>query len=67
MSVSALFEFFADNPPSISIAGGVLLIIFSVLTAPFDASTTGFLRSAGILFVLLGFILQVLWLVMESR
>ncbi len=66
MSWEALFEFFADNPPSIAIAGGVLMIMMSVFTAPFDVSTTGFLRAAGILFMLIGFILQVLWLFRES-
>ena len=67
LSLETIFEFLADNPPSIAIAGGVLLILVSAFTAIFDASTTSSLRSAGVLFVLLGFVLQVAWLAKESH
>jgi len=62
MAWEAVFEFFAGNPPSIAIAGGILLLLMSAATAPLDASTTDTLRSGGFLLIILGFILQVLWL-----
>jgi hypothetical protein len=61
----AVFEFFADNPPSIAIAGGILLFLVSALTAP-DRSTTDALRSAGLLLFVIGFILQILWLFRDA-
>ena len=46
MAWEAVFEFFAGNPPSITIAGGILLLLVSALTAPIDASTTDTLQTA---------------------
>lgn len=66
--VSAIFEFIAENPPTAMIAGGVLLIVLSIFTAPFETNTTEFLRSIALWLIGGGFILQVIWLIFhESR
>jgi hypothetical protein len=67
MDIEAIFEFVADNPPMGMIAGGILLIVLSVLTVLFDPNTTGFLRTVGLSLIGLGFILQVLWLYLRNR
>lgn len=67
MSVSALFEFVADNPPTALIAGGILLIVLSIVTGTVDVSTTEFLRNIALLLIGMGFFLQVLWLILKYR
>jgi len=67
MDVEAIFEFVADNPPMGLIAGGILLIVLSIFTGLVDINTTEFLRTVGLLLIGLGFILQVLWLVLRYR
>jgi hypothetical protein len=67
MDIEAIFQFVADNPPSAMIIGGILLIVLSVFTAPVDSNTTGFLRGIALLLVGLGFLLQVLWLIIRRR
>ncbi|MGD9130139.1 MAG: hypothetical protein PVH73_01030 [Candidatus Bathyarchaeota archaeon] len=67
MSVSAIFEFVAENPPTFLIGGGILLIVLSIFTGPFDVSTTEFIRNIALVLIGLGFILQVLWLVLRYR
>jgi hypothetical protein len=67
MELEAIFQFVADNPPSAMIIGGILLIVLSVFTAQVDPSTTGSLRSIAVLLVGLGFLLQVLWLIIRRR
>lgn len=57
MDVSAIFEFVAENPPMAFIMGEILLIVLSILTAPFDPSTTGFLRNISLILIALGFLL----------
>lgn len=67
MDVEAVFEFVADNPPMAMIVGGILLIVLSIFTEVVNMSTTEFLRTIGLLLIGLGFILQVLWLVLKYR
>jgi hypothetical protein len=67
MSVRAIFEFVAENPPTAMIAGGILLIVLSVFTGPVDVETTEFLRNVALVLIGLGFILQVLWLALRYR
>ena len=67
MDVEAIFEFMADNPPAIMIAGGLLLIVLSVFTAAVDLATTDFLRTIALWLIGLGFLLQVLWLVFRRH
>ena len=67
MDIEAIFQFVADNPPAAMIVGGVLLIVLSVLTAVVDPTTTEFLRNIGLWLIGLGFLLQVLWLVLRRR
>jgi len=65
--ISAVFEFIAENPPTAMIVGGILLVLISILTAPFDVSTTEFLRNLAIWLIAGGFILQILWLILRER
>jgi hypothetical protein len=51
-----IIKIFADNPPSILFALGFVLLLLGYL-----ANNTGMI-DAGWIFVILGFILQVLWL-----
>ena len=67
LDIEAMFEFVADNPPMAMIVGGIFLILVSVLVAPFDPDTTGFLRNISLWLIGLGFILQVLWLILTNR
>lgn len=53
--VKSIFEFFADNPPTACIIGGILLLIFSPAYAPFGVW--------GWILIIIGVILQVLWLI----
>ena len=54
--IEAIFEIFADNPPSIAIAiGGLMLLI------GYTAEIQG-LITAGWVFFFFGVILQILWL-----
>ncbi len=66
MSVEAVFKFVANNPPSALIAGGILFAVLSVITAPFDPSSTEFLRGYAPWMIGGGFILQVVWLVLRA-
>ena len=54
--IEAVFEIFADNPPSIAIALGGLMLLVGFLMKE------GGLITAGWVFSFAGFILQVLWL-----
>ncbi|MEM2087942.1 MAG: hypothetical protein QXF52_04625 [Thermoproteota archaeon] len=67
MDVSAIFEFVAENPPMALIMGGILLIVLSILTAPFDPSTTDFLRNISLILIALGFLLQVIYLLLKYQ
>ena len=59
--IEAIFEIFADNPPSIAIAlGGLMLLI------GYPSNIEG-LVVAGWIFFLAGVILQVLWLSKKQR
>ena len=60
MGLDALFEFFADNPPTMLIAGGILGWILCGTT-----SIDVFCQYWGWL-VFGGFILQVLWLIFRK-
>ena len=66
MSWEAAFKFVAKNPPTVLIAGGILFVVLSVFSAPFDPSTTEFLRSYAPWMIGGGFVLQVLWLVLRA-
>jgi len=58
--VSAVFEFFAKNPPSIAIAGAILMWITGSLMQP-TGSGQELLTWAPLVFVA-GIVLQVAWL-----
>jgi len=49
--IDAIFDFIADNPPSIAIAGGILLYLFG---------HTEF----GVIAFFSGVVLQILWLIL---
>ncbi len=66
MSVEVVFEFIAENPPTALIAGGILFLVLSVFTSPFDPSSTEFLRGYAPWMIGGGFILQVIWLVLRA-
>lgn len=67
MDIEAIFEFVADNPPAAMIVGGLLLIVLSVVTTAVDPATTDFLRTIALWLIGLGFLLQVLWLVLRRH
>ena len=58
-SIGVIFEIFARNPPSIAIALGALLLLIGY------SIKEGGLITAGWVFFIAGFILQVLWLVLQ--
>jgi hypothetical protein len=65
MSIEAVFEFVAENPPTIMIAGGILFVLVSVVVGPFDPTDAGLLTSWAPWLVGGGFALQVAWLVLR--
>ncbi|MEM3698096.1 MAG: hypothetical protein QXQ94_11510 [Candidatus Bathyarchaeia archaeon] len=66
-AIETFFEFFAENPPTAMIVGGILFVLLSILTAPFDSGTTEFLRNLAIWMIVGGAILQLLWLILRER
>lgn len=52
-NLDIIFKFIAKNPPTALICGGILLLILSPAYKPFG--------SWGWICIILGFILQVLW------
>jgi hypothetical protein len=61
MSISAIFEFFAENPPTILIAlGGLGWILCALTSINVLCQWWGW-------FVVGGFILQVLWLTFNKK
>ena len=65
MSVEAVFEFVAENPPTMMIAGGILFILLSAMMGPFDPTGAAMLSGWAPWLVGGGVILQVLWLVLR--
>lgn len=59
--ISTIIEIFASNPPSIAIALGFLLLFFGHIME--DAS----MINSGWGFAVIGFLLQVLWLLLFRR
>ena len=55
-AIEAVFEIIADNPPSICIALGGLMVLIGYLSPILE------LVSAGWIFFIAGIILQILWL-----
>ena len=62
MAVAALFKFIAKNPPSLLIAGGILLIIVGFLGSPISPTMGEDLINWGKLVTIIGVALQVLWM-----
>jgi hypothetical protein len=67
MDVSAIFEFIVRNPSMALIVGGILMIVFSILTAPFDPLTTNFLRNTSLILIVLGVMLQITYLLLKYQ
>jgi hypothetical protein len=65
MSVEAVFEFVAENPPTVMIAGGILFVLLSAFMGPFDPADASLLASWAPWLVGGGVILQILWLVLR--
>jgi len=57
MDIDVLIEIFAANPPSILFALGFILIFFGYTTGNSD------MISAGWIFVIIGVILQIIWII----
>lgn len=66
-AIETIFEFVAENPPTAMIVGGILFVLISIATAPFDPETTTFLRELAIWLIIGGVLLQVLWLILRNR
>jgi len=67
LSIEAIFEFIAKNPPSILIAGGILCFILSVFISSIDSESAHQLMNFGVLLVALGVILHIAWLFLKGR
>lgn len=68
IDVNATFEFILDNPPSILIGGGFLLIVVSLLLGvglPDNYSVT-LMFQVGVIILILGIIALPVWLYFEK-
>ncbi len=58
--LEAAFEYTMDHPEALMLAGGILFGLVSILTVPFDQTTTNFLRIMSVGLVVCGVLIYVL-------
>ncbi len=61
----AIIRIVARNPPSILIAGGVVLHLSAIPVHPLTEELAKYLMGTGFAMIIFGVILQVLWLTMR--
>jgi uncharacterized membrane protein HdeD (DUF308 family) len=64
LDISAIFEFIADNPPGILIAGGILFLLIGVIIGLSDPSSSwiGNTILIGVILLIIGILLHIAWL-----
>lgn len=67
LTIEAIFEFIAKNPPSILIAGGILCFILGALISPTNPESARQLTDFGMWLVGLGIVLHIIWLIVRHR
>jgi hypothetical protein len=67
MDIEAVFEFIANNPPSILLAGGILIFLLGISVSGFNPGQGDAMIKFAYVCIILGVILQVLWLILRER
>lgn len=64
LDISSIFEFIADNPPGILIAGGILFLLIGVIIGLSDPSSSwiGNTILIGVILLIIGILLHIAWL-----
>lgn len=62
--IKAIFEFIADNPPGLLIAGGILFLLIGVIIGLGDPSSSwvGTTILIGVILLIIGILLHIAWL-----